>query len=173
MTEGVPKSSAYEKPDMTMKSYFKFLDEDQKAMRSGTWDYKNPKWVLNQWKDDFERVDDSLLSDEGRQSKWNALWLWYHHASQFAYKEGDTQTALVFIDKALEFREKGGLTNQITPLLKLLYLGDVEGAKAFAATIPQKREANTPDGRIEVVDNPERTMATELIAYYEAQSPND
>ena len=172
MTERVPRVNehkSHEGFEPTMEKYIEFLKEDQRAMRSGEWNYKDPNWALNQWKDLFESRNDEDLSPEGQQSKWNVLWLWYHHASQFAAKNGDLQNALLFIDKALVFKEKLGLDNHITLLLKQLYLGDIAGAKKIAESIPAKKVVNTTSGP-EEVDNQEKKSANELIAYYEARS---
>lgn len=171
MSESVPNSSRIEKLKIDRAFYFKFSDEDQKAMKVGVWPYKDPEWVLNKWKTELETSDDKNLSEEQRENKWNALWLWYHHASQFAYTEGNIETALTFINKALEYREKVGLfDNQITPLLKLLYLSDIEQAKLFFETIPSRVVGTKADGSTEEVDNEEKETAASLIEYFEKQN---
>lgn len=150
MSELPPRSS--EKPLLGKDFYSRFLEEDQKLMKSGKWDYKDETSRLNTLKTSIESTPDSTLSEEQVNDKNSALWLWYHHASQFAYtKHADTQTALAFIDKALEYREKIQSHNQITPLLRLIYMGDMIGAKAFTDTIPDS----------------EKKTALNLVSYFE------
>ena len=165
MSEAAPQSTP-EKLQIDKDFYFRFSDEDKKAMHSGVWEYKNPVWILNKWKDQLEATADTILSEEGIEAKHSALWLWYHHASQFAYRDGDTETALAFINKALEYHEKGSPENRITPLLKMLYQGDFEQARSFAETIPARVMEPRPGGTFEEIDNPEKETANYLINEY-------
>jgi hypothetical protein len=151
--------------------YSRFSDEDQRLMHNGEWDYVDSETLLNKLKAELEATDDTQLTEEQLSDKENALWLWYHHASQMAYaKHKDTQTALDFIDKALMYRERIGLDNQITPLLKLLYLGDTEEARKFAENIPETVvEKNENCDEAEVV-NVEKETAFALVSHFEKKA---
>lgn len=166
MNESAPNP---ERLTLDNEFYFKFSAEDQRAMHAGRWPYKDPEWILNKWKERLEETNDSELSPKELENKQNALWLWYHHASQFAYADGDPETALSYIEKALYFREQIQLENDITPLLKLLYQGNIEEAKRFAETIPARVPERQEDGTEAEVDNVERETAAWLIQHFEGQ----
>ena len=97
MKESIPQYVQSERLKIDDDFYFKFSDEDQEAMHSRVWPYKNPEWILNKWKAQLEATDDTGLTEEELENKQHALWLWYHHASQFAYKDGDVETAIAFM----------------------------------------------------------------------------
>lgn len=150
--------------------YSRFHDEDQRLMKSGEWDYLDMATKLNSLKQSVEATSDQSLTEDQLSDKNNALWLWYHHASQFAYgKHKDIPTALAFINKALIYRDKIGLDNQITPLLKLLYIGDLENAKTFADTIPKVVIEVDENGEEMEVENPERESALALLEHFEKE----
>ena len=167
MSEQPPKHSP-EKIQIDRINYSDFSKEDQRLMKSGEWDPQNPELVLNKMKAEIEALDDSSLSEQELSDKDNALWLWYHHGSQFAYaKYHDTETAIAYIDKALEYREKIGLDNQITPLLKMLYTGNLVEARTFAESLPKKVLEKNTEGIEEEVDNVEYETALLLVGYFE------
>jgi hypothetical protein len=167
MSEHLPKRSP-EGAVVDRINYSTFSEEDQKLMKSGGWDHKDKTLLLNRLKINIEALEDSSLSELELSDKNNALWLWYHHASQFAYtKYQDTETAIAFIDKALEYRERTGLDNQITPLLKLLYSGNISEARAFAESIPQRVREQNEDGTQEEINNPEYDAGLALVSHFE------
>ena len=152
-------------------SYKTFFADDQKLMQSDEWDYKNKELAFNVEKNSIEALQDDTLSAEQKNAKYDALWLWYHHAAQIAYaKYKDIDTARAYIDKALEYGEKSDSTNQITPLLKLLLHGQFIEARKFAEDLPDNKIETKDDGTTEEIDNYEKKTALELIQQFESEN---
>lgn len=121
----------------------KFIQEDQKLLRSQQWDYKNPELVLNKVKELVESAVDSECAAGDRESEDDLktiLWFWYHHATGYAIWENkDKEKALEFSAKALKYQTADN-PNQITRLLHLLIRGEEKEANAWLETV-----VNEPD----------------------------
>ena len=132
----------------------RYLEEDQKLMKSGQWDYDNPDLLVNKVKNILEQVDVSKLSEEELEWQQEILWFWYHHAISCAvFKKQDKTAAQKYATKALEHQlisqpdpEK---RNQITNLLYLLVNNRYEEAKEWAVQIKIDYEKDTAQSIIE------------------------
>lgn len=121
----------------------KFIKEDQRLLKTQTWDYKNSKLVLNKVKEIVERaMTDGFTtgSEEGDNELREMLWFWYQHATGYAiWGDGDKSKALEFSLKALTYQTSDN-PNQITRLLYLLVHDQNIEATAWLETI-----VNEPD----------------------------
>lgn len=119
---------------LKVKSFFRLFQayciEDQKLMKSGTWDAHNPKLVINRVKAIIERIDTNHLNEEDREWWHEIMWFWYHHAISFAlWKLNDRKLANLYAIKALEYQENN--PNRITKVLWFLINDDPEAARAW------------------------------------------
>lgn len=151
-----------------------FLPEDQKRMHSKTWDYTDEDAQLNKWRRELDALDESDLNPEQVRNRNDALWMWYHHASQFAHQAGDAERAIKYIDRALDYRDTSGplVPNQITPLLKMLYQGQYAEAREFIdEEIPDK--VSDFDGTDYVNERPniEKETANGLLEHFIQEYP--
>ncbi len=106
--------------------YNAFLEYDQKL----NWNYEDETLVTNKIKNLLEGIDESLESEKFREEKYHTLWLWYHHASQYAFFEkGDREKAREFIKEALKYHEPLNHPNQMTEFLSYIYEGNFSQAK--------------------------------------------
>lgn len=126
--------------------YETFLEKEQELFTSG--DYLDESNQVFMWKTQLEQQTDEELSPDQKMTKYNILWLWYHHASQKIFR-GDKEKAIEYIDKALEYQSNiPEHPNKITGLLKILYEGRIEDAREFAQSIENEIEKETSDSLI-------------------------
>ena len=164
MSEGVPNNFEVEKSPikeayllLVAKTPLElnrlYVVEDQKFMKSGTWDYDNPELVVNKIKDILESVGLENIPEDDREREWaqEILWFWYHHAISCAvgrYK--DKAKAQMYAAKALEIQPEDH-PNKITRLLSLLVNNKLEEAEEWLAAINE---------------DPEKTTGKELLENY-------
>jgi hypothetical protein len=129
--------------------YLKFLEEDQKQMQAGEWDYDDPESHINQVKEKVDAVDVESLNEDELYFRSQLLWLWNHHAAGVAVERQDEDAAIAFIDAALEYQPDDH-PNQITQLLYYLIHGDLEEAESWAETITDATEQATAEEQIEL-----------------------
>ena len=115
------------------KSFYDyFLEQDQKL----NWNYEDKNLDTNRIKEILEKIDGNLESEKFREEKYHTLWLWYHHASQYAFhQKKDAQTAISFIEKALKYHPLLNHPNKITELLYYLYHQDFQKAKEYLSNL--------------------------------------
>lgn len=128
-----------------------YAEEDQKLMRSGSWDYEDSDLSVNKVKDILESVDPRALTENEREWSQEILWFWYHHAISCAiWRYKDKEAAQRYSRKALEIQPLNH-PNSITRLLNFLVNDKLEDAKKFAEGIK---------------DEPERSTAVSLMEEY-------
>jgi len=121
-----------------------YMDEDQKLMKAGQWDYNNPVLVSNKIKSAIEEAGISNIADK-KEKKWiqNILWMWYHHAISCAlWQYGDKKAALDYSEIALKLQPDGH-PNKITKLFYFLLRDDIENAEQWAKSITEEPEKAT------------------------------
>lgn len=126
----------------------RYSAEDQKLMRSSSWDYNNPVLIVNRVKNIIEAVNPQKL--KGKEKEWTQeiLWFWYHHAVSCAvWRYKDKKRAEVYTKKALEFQSVDH-PNKITKLFDMLLKGKLEEAKKKAKDITEEPEKSTALGVI-------------------------
>lgn len=127
----------------------KYDEEDQKLMRSSSWDYNNPVLVVNKVKDILEGVNPQELTEDEREWMQEILWFWYHHAISCAiWRYKDKEKAKTYAKKALELQSEDH-PNKITKLLSLLLEDKLEEARKWAETITEEPEKGTAMSLIE------------------------
>tara|TARA_B100000686_G_C16450776_1_gene791941 strand:+ start:99 stop:584 length:486 start_codon:yes stop_codon:yes gene_type:complete len=127
--------------ESTLHKTFRELDQDQ--MRANQYDYYGND-ELGEIKNELESVPDSDLDRKQIELKNNILWMWYHHASQFAFRDGEKELAISHINEALAYQDKvGDHPNQITQLLKYIYEEDETAARTHLQTIESEVEQKT------------------------------
>lgn len=120
-----------------------YSEEDQKLMKSESWDYDNADLIINRIKSIIENVDIAKLTDEEKNWRNEILWFWYHHAISCAvWRYKDREKAKSFSLKALEFQD-GNHPNQITKLLGLLIDDKIEEAEKWTNKITDEIEKET------------------------------
>lgn len=130
----------------------KFIEEDQRLLKTGTWDYKNPELVINKVKELVERVvDDGLMKGdkEADRELRDILWFWYHHATGkaiWSYK--DKKNAQEFSTRALKYQTADN-PNQITRLLYFLVHDQDAEATAWSETITEEPDKTASDRILE------------------------
>jgi hypothetical protein len=145
----------------------KFFESDQELMKSGNFDYKNNEILNNQMKEYLEEIDSSQISEQARQKQAEMLWIWYHHAAQDAKERyQENEKAIELKDKALEYRETSGISNEITKLLSMLYKKNFDEAKSYIENIDNMKKEIQEDGSIKEVENYEKQTAINLFGYY-------
>lgn len=160
MQEEAPKANFFEKSPIkevysllkidkntdTSKDYWYFsnpyAEEDQKLMKSGSWDYNNQDLVTNKVKNILEKVDESSLSEQERKNRDEILWFWYHHAISCAiYRYHDLEKARFYAEEALKYQSRSeNHPNQITKLLDLLLHDKLEEAEQLAQNVDPDEE---------------------------------
>lgn len=132
----------------------KFIEEDQRLLKTGAWDYKNPELVINKVKELVERVvDDGFAKDDKETDRElrDILWFWNHHATGkaiWSYK--DKIKAREFSTRALKYQTADN-PNQITRLLYLLAHDQASEAIAWSETI---------------IDEPDKTASRSILKEY-------
>ena len=61
----------------------KFIEEDQRLLKTQTWDYKNSELILNKVKEIVESAIDNGFTTSNKEDDDDLrtiLWFWYHHA---------------------------------------------------------------------------------------------
>jgi len=120
-----------------------YTEEDQKLMKSGSWDYDNPGLITNKVKDLLETADTELLTEEEKEWRQEILWFWHHHAISCAvWRHQDKAKAQEYAVKALEYQPEDH-PNKITRLLALLIESKVQEAEEWAAGITEEPEKST------------------------------
>lgn len=120
-----------------------YLAEDQKLMRSGSWDYKNPELIVNKIKNILESIDPRSLTEDEREQRQEILWFWNHHAISCAiWRYKDREGAKMYATKALEYQPSGH-PNQTTRLLDFLVNDKVQEAEMWAQSITEEPEKST------------------------------
>ncbi len=125
--------------------------EDQKLMKSGGWDARNPDLITNRVKTLLERIDPNDLIESDREWWSEILWFWYHHAVSCERSRIKAQS---YAAKALELQGDDH-PNRITKLLWFLTHDRVDEAKRWVAEAP-------PD-----TDRIEHQTGLDLIREYE------
>lgn len=127
----------------------RYLEEDQKLMKSAEWDYKNKAHLIHKVKDILEGVDPAKLADEEQYWRRNILWFWYHHAVSCAvWRYADRQKAQEYAKKALHYQPKSH-PNKITKLLYFLVHDRLSSAERWAETITTEPEKTTAQAILE------------------------
>lgn len=127
----------------------RYTEEDQKLMKSNSWDYDNSDLVTNKVKHILEQVDASGLTEEEQEWRNEILWFWYHHAISCAiWLKQDKAAAQGYATKALELQGDDH-PNQITRLLYLLVNDRYEEAKEWATNVKDEIEKETAKDIIE------------------------
>jgi hypothetical protein len=106
--------------------------EDQKLMKSRTWDAYNPALITNQVKAILEQIDPNDLEEADCMWRNEILWFWHHHAISC---ERSRSRAQAYADKALALQSDDH-PNRITRLLWLLAYDRVDDAKQWMADAP-------------------------------------
>lgn len=126
----------------------RFMVDDQLLMKSGGWDYNNPKLLTNQIKFLLEKIDPAELSEEDTVWYFETLWMWYHHAVSCAIRLRDLDAARQYATHALEL-QRDDHPNKITRLLWFLVHGQIDSAKAWAEAIKDPVEHQSAKEYIE------------------------
>lgn len=117
--------------------------EDQKLMRARSWDYNNPKLVVNKIKEILESIDPQSLTEDEREWRQAILWFWNHHAISCAiWRYKDKEGAKMYAARALEYQPSGH-PNKITKILGFLVNDRVQDAETWAKTITEEPEKGT------------------------------
>ncbi len=117
--------------------------EDQKLMKSGSWDYNNSELITNKIKGVLEPTDPAELTIEEKEWRQEILWFWYHHAISCAiWRYKDKTKAQEYSLKALEYQSEDH-PNKITRLLYLLVNNQVLEAEKWAKEITEEPEKNS------------------------------
>lgn len=130
----------------------KFITEDQRLLKTQSWDYKNPELVLNKVKEIVDRAIGNGFAAGDKDSEDDLktiLWFWYHHATGYAiwdYKE--KEKALEFSAKALKYQTSDN-PNQITRLLYLLIRDKEAEATSWLETISDEPDKTSAHGIME------------------------
>lgn len=120
-----------------------YSEEDQKLMKSQSWDYNDSNLVTNKIKNVLETVDISKLTNEEKDWRNEILWFWYHHAISCAvWKYKDKEKAKEYSSKALELQNKNH-PNKVTKLLDLLVDDKTEEAEKWVNQISDQVEKET------------------------------
>ena len=120
-----------------------YSEEDQKLMKSRSWDYDNPDLVTNKVKGIIEIVDVNKLTEQEKDWRNEILWFWYHHAISCAiWRYKDKEKAKLYASKALEIQDRSH-PNQITRLLDLLVNDKIQEAEKWASEINDEVEKET------------------------------
>ena len=120
------------------------LEEDQRLMKHGEWDYKNKDLFVNKVREMIEKTDLENIKDR-KEKRYiqNTLWLWYHHAISCAlWFYGDKKAAQEFSAKALKLQPKNH-PNKITRLLYLLTRDNLADAEKWFEKINTEPEHST------------------------------
>ena len=127
----------------------KFIQEDQRLLKNGEWDYQNKELILNQVKEIVEDLfktgftTGSTFDDDDLR---DALWFWYHHATgQAIWNNKDRVKARQFSAKALEYQISEN-PNQITRLLYLLVRDELAEAESWLETITNEPDKSVSRG---------------------------
>ena len=129
-----------------------YVDEDQRLMKSGQWDYENLVLLTNQIKEILADIDLNELTEEEREWCQEILWFWYHHAiSSAIWRQKSKLDARFHADKALQYQGENH-PNKITRLLYLLVHDQLLEAEVWAQQI----------------DDDEKGTAAKLIREYQA-----
>ncbi len=117
--------------------------EDQKLMRSSSWDYADEESVVNKVKVILEAINPSALTVEEREWRQEILWFWYHHSISCAvWRHKDKTAAQIYAAKALEY-QPADHPNKITQLLNFLVNDKLEDAEKWAGDIDEEPEKDT------------------------------
>lgn len=109
---------------------FAYTLEDQRLMRAGTWDDRDPILITNRVRHILEDIDPIDLDENDRVWWREILWFWYHHAISYAiFKRKDRALAQRYADKAREIQGELGHPNRLTELLRLLVYDEVGKAR--------------------------------------------
>lgn len=120
-----------------------YTREDQKLMKSNSWDYANQDLVTNKIKNILEQVSESGLTDEEKEWRREILWFWYHHAISCAiWRYQDKEAAKLYASKALEYQPTDH-PNKISRLLYFLVNDQPEQAEEWLKTIRDESEKIT------------------------------
>jgi hypothetical protein len=120
-----------------------YLEEDQKLMKSGAWDYDNSELITNKVKVILEQINDADLTEDEQVWKKEVLWFWYHHAISCAiWSKQDKEAAQQYSKKALELQPDGH-PNKITKLLSYLAYDQLAEAEEWAEKIKEEPEKST------------------------------
>ena len=133
----------------------KYSEEDQKLMKSESWDYNNSNLIINKVKSILEKVNVESLSEQEKEWHNEIFWFWYHHAISCAigrYK--DIEKAKYYAAEAMNYQSKseGGHPNQITKLLYLLVNDKLEEAEQFDKIAKYGDEDEKQSGK-ELIEN--------------------
>lgn len=121
----------------------KFCEEDQKAIKDRSWDYKDEDLLINRVKNILENATISELSSEEQYWHQEILWFWYHHAISCAiWKYRDRDMAKKYAARALELQADDH-PNKITRLFDLLVNDKLGEAAEWAKTIEEEPEKGT------------------------------
>lgn len=108
-----------------------YTEEDQRLMKAGLWDDRDPSLLTNQTKMILEQVDPDGLTEEDREWWHEIMWFWYHHAvSSAIWRQKDRALAQRYATKALEFQSQDH-PNRITRLLWYLVHDQLAEAKIW------------------------------------------
>jgi hypothetical protein len=136
----------------------RFIEEDQKCLKSGTWDYKNPDLVINKVKDlvEFAIAKGPLFTEvEENDDLRDLLWFWYHHAIGLAiWKYKDKKAAEFFSEKACHYQ----IPDNPNKISKLLYL------------LVRAREVDAKAWFREITTEPDKSAATAIMQEYERET---
>lgn len=121
-----------------------YMNEDQKLMRNGKWDYENPELITNKIKDSVEAIGVQNISDK-KEKIWisDILWMWYHHATSCAlYRYGNKKEAIKYSTIALDLQTEDH-PNKITRLLYFLSRDNLNNAERWFKLITEEPEKTT------------------------------
>lgn len=118
----------------------KYTEEDQRLMKSKSWDYSNPDLLTNKVKEILEKVPAEYLSNEEKEWRNEILWFWYHHAISCALgRYHDLEKAKYFASEALCHQSEDH-PNQITKLFDLLVNDKLQEAEEFSQNIVNDKD---------------------------------
>lgn len=139
-----------------------YTREDQKLMKSGEWDARNPTLVTNQVKTLLEQIDPNDLSMADKEWCSEILWFWYHHAVSHAiWKARDRTLAQDYANKAMALQAEcqppgSGQQNRLTKLLCLLVHDKVTEAKQWMVEMPAGADPIEHKNGLELIEEYER-----------------
>ena len=119
-----------------------YVKKDQYVFKSGRWNYRDHRLVVNKIKSALERLPDERLGKHDRVWKIETLWFWHHHAISIAINRGDIKLARIYSDEALRLQGRDH-PNKITRLLWYLLHGRVRQAKRWIRDGVKRPEIGT------------------------------
>lgn len=107
------------------------LKHDQKAIKEGFFNEKDPNLLNNRIKEKLLKLNLRELEKQEKELVQSILWLWYHHATTIAiWKDKDLSKAKKLCKKAMKYLYPNH-PNKITPMIEMLLHGKIEEAKKW------------------------------------------